>query len=297
MVKTFTLLLLISLNFSAYAQSIDPENIVNSLTSNFLSIAEDTAKPVMEAGERLFWMLLPISIVISGIKNIFKEGNIQNFMFDLVRLILVTGIFYFLLSNGKAIGFSIIDSFTSLANKESTGPSELFDLTLNIVSKCQKMIHKNFLKMVPMSIEYVLLIGFGIIMFLVVIKFTVLFITAKIVCIIGVFVLGFGSFNFTRQLSLNYLNTILSLSVQLLTMLIVVNTSCTLLKTIYEEACELENAGKVINYTECISILFVSIFLFVLSKTLPTIMAQLVSSFSKIKDSDMPLLGNLNKII
>lgn len=127
-----------------YAQDIDAENILNSLTDNFLKNAEQSAKPIIEASERLFWMLLPISIVISGIKNLFKDANIQNFMFDLIKLMIVTGIFYFLLSNGKDIGFSIVDSFTTLADGKTYGPSELLDLTLNIVAKCQKLIHKNF---------------------------------------------------------------------------------------------------------------------------------------------------------
>lgn len=298
--KKITIFTLLCLMCSCvYAQDIDAENILNSLTDNFLKNAEQSAKPIIEASERLFWMLLPISIVISGIKNLFKDANIQNFMFDLIKLMIVTGIFYFLLSNGKDIGFSIVDSFTTLADGKTYGPSELLDLTLNIVAKCQKLVHKNFLKMVPMLIEYTLLICFALIMFMVVLKFTVLFITAKIVCIIGVFVLGFGSFNFTRDLAVNYLKVVLSLSVQLLTMLTIINTSCMLLTEIYEKATEFEIKKIVISYNECISILFVSLFLYALSKTLPSVMAQLIGNFTNMVGFEGSLsktIGNIRKL-
>lgn len=153
--------------------------------------------------------------------------------------------------------------------------------------------------MVPMLIEYALLICFAVIMFMVVLKFTVLFITAKIVCIIGVFVLGFGSFNFTRDLAVNYLKVVLSLSVQLLTMLTIINTSCMLLTEIYEKATEFEIKKIVISYNECISILFVSLFLYALSKTLPSVMAQLIGTFTNMGYNEgliSKTVGNIKKL-
>ena len=166
--------------------TLSPDGVLNSLTLLFIDNISEAATPIKEAANRLFWILVPISIVMLGIKSIFKDGNMQSFMGDLVKLLLVTGFYYFLLDNGTAIGHSVIDSLTSVTTNSNTGPSELIDLTFNIASNLNQNISAGLFNAVTGFILRCMVLVFMFIMFLVVIKFTTLFICAHILCICGV---------------------------------------------------------------------------------------------------------------
>lgn len=210
--------------------TLSPDGVLNSLTLLFIDNISEAATPIKEAANRLFWILVPISIVMLGIKSIFKDGNMQSFMGDLVKLLLVTGFYYFLLDNGTAIGHSVIDSLTSVTTNSNTGPSELIDLTFNIASNLNQNISAGLFNAVTGFILRCMVLVFMFIMFLVVIKFTTLFICAHILCICGVFVLGLGAISYTRYIAINFFKSILSMSLELMTTLLVINSGCLILK-------------------------------------------------------------------
>lgn len=212
-----------------------------------------------------------------GIKSIFKDGNMQSFMGDLVKLLLVTGFYYFLLDNGTAIGHSVIDSLTSVTTNSNTGPSELIDLTFNIASNLNQNISAGLFNAVTGFILRCMVLVFMFIMFLVVIKFTTLFICAHILCICGVFVLGLGAISYTRYIAINFFKSILSMSLELMTTLLVINSGCLILKNLKNKSQEIVESGSSVGSSECSVIIFTALFIYILSKYLPEVVSNLVT--------------------
>ena len=257
--------------------TLSPDGVLNSLTILFIENISEAAVPIKEAANRLFWILVPVSIVLMGIKSIFKDGNMQSFMGDLVKLVLVTGFYYFLLDNGTAIGHSVIDSLTSVTTNQNTGPSELIDLTFNIASNLNRNISSGLFNAVTSFILRCMVLIFMFIMFMVVIRFTTMFICAHILCICGVFVLGLGAISYTRYIAANFFKSILSMSLELMTTLLVVNSGCLILKNLQNKIDEIVEAGEAFGSGECSVIIFTALFIYILSKYLPEAVSSLVT--------------------
>lgn len=257
--------------------TLSPDGVLNSLTIMFIENISEAAVPIKEAANRLFWILVPVSIVLMGIKSIFKDGNMQSFMGDLVKLVLVTGFYYFLLDNGTAIGHSVIDSLTSVTTSQNTGPSELIDLTFNIASNLNLNISSGLFNAVTSFILRCMVLIFMFIMFMVVIRFTTMFICAHILCICGVFVLGLGAISYTRYIAANFFKSILSMSLELMTTLLVVNSGCLILKNLQNKIDEIVEAGEAFGSGECSVIIFTALFIYILSKYLPEAVSNLVT--------------------
>ncbi len=258
-----------------YAVELNANGILNSLISEFILCVNESAGPIHQAAVRLFWILVPISVVISGIKNLFN-GNIQDFFFSLVTTIIFTGIFYYLLTNDYQIGKSIIDSFLTMVENEYTGPSELVDLVFNIDRQITNLLSSNILGIVSKLQIILCMIVFSIVMFLVVLRFVCIFLTAQFLCVVGVFVLGFGGFSATRYLAVNYLKIVISKGLELVTVLIVVKAGCKILNDVIEETKLYEDGVAVLKHSECMVMIFISLFMYVLSRTLPNVMASLM---------------------
>ncbi len=280
--KFLLLLFLLLISKDTIAQEVKdltlaPDGVLNSLTILFIDNISEAATPIKEAANRLFWILVPISIVMLGVKSIFKDGNMQSFMGDLVRLVLITGFYYYLLDNGTAIGHSVIDSLTSVTTNANTGPSELIDLTFNIASNLNQNISAGLFNAVTGFILRCMVLVFMFIMFLVVIRLTTLFICAHILCICGVFVLGLGAISYTRYIAINFFKSILSMSLELMTTLLVVNSGCLILKNLKNKSEEIVESGASFGSSECAVIIFTALFIYILSKYLPEAVSNLVT--------------------
>ncbi len=246
------------------------DGMLNSLTRSFINLVERTTEPLKQASRRLFFILLPITIVLCGIRTIFMDGTVQTFFYELTMLCILSGVFLFLLDNGQSIGISIIDSFLSLVDDDnSVGPSELIDLTINMAMLFFKSrlisLHQ------PLTSFYLCLLItlFTVVMFLVVIKFLCTFVGAYVLCYVGVFVLGFGAFSHTRGFALNYLKMVIAISLELLTLIIIIKCSCSLLLEIYHTARTALLNNDNFEFTDYSVILFIALLLHALSSYLP----------------------------
>lgn len=260
----------------AYAASpLTPNGILNYVSDTFVDSARIYSEPIKKAAERLFWMLLGIALISTGVRLAFNHGDIASFYSVFVRIILLTGMFYFLLSHGTAIGSSVVDSLSSITNTRGIGPSELLDLTFNTGRALSTAVSKTMYGFsVGITLNIMILI-FDIVMFLVTIRYVSLYLTAYIFCICGVFVLGFGAFSYTRELAVNFLRTVFSLSLELMTMILVCNAGFSVLEHLSEAVLQLKGN---ITLQDTGVVLFTALFIHVLSTGLPRIVGSLIAS-------------------
>lgn len=273
------LLNLIFLSGSAAAVELNADGILNSLIDEFVSCVNDSAGPIHQAAMRLFWLLVPINLVMSGIRCVFS-GDFSDFFFSLVTSVLFTGIFYYLLSHDYAIGKSIIDSFVTMVDDDYMGPSELIDLVFNIDRQINNLMTSNVLGLVSKLQIVICMIVFSVVMFFVILRFVSIYLTAQILCVIGVFVLGFGGLKATRHLAVNYLKLLISKGLELITVLIITKTGCRILNDVIDATKLYEEGLSVLKHSECMVMIFISLFIYVLSKSLPPVMSSLMSGTS-----------------
>ena len=273
------LLNLIFLSGSAAAVELNADGILNSLIDEFVSCVNDSAGPIHQAAMRLFWLLVPINLVMTGIRCVFS-GDFSDLFFSLVTSVLFTGIFYYLLSHDYAIGKSIIDSFVTMVDNDYMGPSELIDLVFNIDRQINNLITSNVLGLVSKLQIIICMIVFSVVMFFVILRFVSIYLTAQILCVIGVFVLGFGGLKATRHLAVNYLKLLISKGLELITVLIITKAGCRILNGVIDATRLYEDGISVLKHSECMVMIFISLFIYVLSKSLPPVMSSLMSGSS-----------------
>lgn len=281
--KTLYMLLIITFCLAAClfsrdaqaASALTPNGILNYVSDTFLESARMYSVPIKKAAERLFWLLLGIALVVSGIRLATHQGDVQSFAAVFVKILLLTGLFYFLLSNGTAIGSSIVDSLSSITDTRKIGPSEMLDLTFNTGRALSKAVGKTFSGIAVGITLNAMILLFNIVMFLVTIRYITLYLTAYIFCICGVFVLGFGAFSYTRELAVNFLRTVFSLSLELMTMILVCNAGFTVLERLSEAVSNLDGP---LTLQDTSVVLFTALFIHALSAGLPRIVGSLITT-------------------
>ncbi len=272
------------------------ENLLNNLAYRFLAGASVYATPLYQAASRLFWLLLGISIVSIGINVILKNDDLPSFLAIFVKLCINTGIFLFLLNNGSAIGVSIIDSFTSLTNTEKVGPSELLDLAYNTFKVLVKATQNQDTSFIVSILMYLSAYIYIILMFLIVINYTVTYVSAYILCILGMFCLGFGAFNFTRNIAIGVLSQIFYFALKLMTIIMICNTGSDVLT----EMSQIIEKSQSIGIAQFNTLIFTSTFIFILCQKIPHLIGSLVLNAKSTDSSfltDAFALGSLGKKI
>ncbi len=255
------------------SDGLPADGLLNRVADNFIQNVQNYSAPIAAAAERLFWMLLSCAIVVTGAKMIFKQGDPSSFAAVMVRLILTTGVFYFLLKNGARISASVIDSMIEVSGHYSVGPSELLDITFNTTKQLHMAISKSLAALPAALVMNLLIAVYSLIMFLVTIRYITLYISAYVFCTLGVFVLGFGAFGYTRVMAVSYLKTVLSLALQLMTMIIICNIGFQVLNDLSTAIAELD---KPLTFQDAGVVLFTSLFLMVLCSSLPRLVGSLV---------------------
>lgn len=95
---------------------INGSGLLDTILNRYESSAKTWASTILNAAEWLFWVLVVISLVWTGINLAFKQGSIAEFFGEFIRFIIVVGLFYWLLSNSEAIAGAILASLKQLGS-------------------------------------------------------------------------------------------------------------------------------------------------------------------------------------
>ena len=249
---------------------LNPSGVLNLSINRVLNKIKQITTPLQNAATRLFWILCAISAALSGIRLIFQDGTLQSFFGEFVKMILIIGIFEFLLRNGSDIGADIIDSMIKLSKSSNLGISECADKTFKIA----KLLIKNASTHGPiMEITIILeVILIFVVLSLIIVKFAVMYVSAYFICVTGIFVLGFGALSFTRDLSINYLKMLFSIGLQLMCIIIICNAGF----SIFDDFINDLTNSSTITFMDTSVLIFTSLFIYGLSTGTPQIVGQLI---------------------
>ena len=117
---------------------------------------------------------------------------------------------------------------------------------------------------------------FMILLCLVVIRYCATFIGAYVLCTIGVIVLGFGAYSKTRIFAANYLKTVISLALSLMTYNVIFKATTSLLERIMLSFEQRQTSADPLVIDDFIYLLFTALFIFCVSGYLPSLIGSLV---------------------
>ena len=208
----------------ANAQGTD---IGTEVTSRFAAAIKGFGTQIEAYAERLFWSLAAISLVWTGAMLALRKADIMDFLAELVRFIVTTGFFYWLLTNGTSIASSIITSLQQAGSNVGGGGAgqgnTVLQLALNFAHKAVGNVSLWDPKMAVLwSLIAIIAVILGCYL---VVTIIIAGITALTLVYAGIFVLGFGGSKFTSEIAISYYKAVIAAGLRLFTLNLLMNTA------------------------------------------------------------------------
>jgi len=212
--------------FSTNAHAaISNVGILDDALSRYSTAASAWGTVITSYASWLFWTLALISMVWTFGMLALRKADIAEFFAEFFRFTVFTGFFWWLLTNGPQFAIDIQDSLLKIGGKATgTGatlsPSGIVDIGFDIFGK----VYDNSSGWTPVDSTVGIIISLIIlvVLALVAVNMLVLLISGWILAYAGIFFLGFGGSRWTSDMAISYFKTVLSIAVQLLTMVLLV---------------------------------------------------------------------------
>ena len=271
--------------------------ILDATIDRYMEEASKWEPRIKQAARTMFWILATISMVFT-FAFMFAKGNtsLGDFFGEFLRFIVTTGFFYWLLDNGSAIAKAIIKSFGQLGLEASStyqsdlSPSHLISFALDlIVRSCGSFGEQDIAtSVIALLLSIAIAVLFGIIASMMVL----LLCSAWVLVYAGVIYLGFGGGRWTSDIAINYFKTVLGLAVQTFTFCLLVGIGQSQIERLITDS-QVAKSVTVKGYvydstitttsmtiTEGCIILIFTVVLFMLVKTVPQMVAGVISGVS-----------------
>ena len=258
------------------------KGIMTEVMQKYREAASTWAGTMQTAASRLYISLAAISLVWTMGQLPFHRSSFPEIFGELLRYIIFTGFFYWLLINAPQLAESIIDSFQKLGGKAigQTGqlyPSGIVDLGFKLYDSVCQNIAKGF------SIEllgnyicaWLISIVIMILMALVGINMLLQLCAAWVLAYAGIFFLGFGATRWTSDIAINYFKTVIGLGASLMTMTLLVGIGT----SIIQGSMAMMTPGK--HLLNELGVVLISVLtLFLLVDKLPAMVAGIINGSS-----------------
>lgn len=211
------------------------QGILDQVVTDYATRAASWQHVIIDAASWLFWTLVVISMVWTFGMMALRKADIGEFFAELVRFIIFTGFFWWLLVNGPAFANSIIQSLARIgeqaAGVSSVTPSGIIDVGFMIWK--QAINNLSAWSPVDSLVGAVLSAAIMLLLALVAINMLLMLIAAWLLAYAGIFFLGFGGSRWTSDMAINYYKTVLGVAVQIMTMVLLVGIGNDMLSTFY----------------------------------------------------------------
>ena len=248
-------------------------------------IAEHSEKwmaHIKKVALNLFYILAGISFISKFILDVMSKGEIdaKESISFIVKFIITTGFFYYLLDNGVALAQSITTGFTQLATDAAGGRpkyNKLIALGFDLLKAGEHISwHDWEIKFIHFVMSVLTLVFLMIMSANLVIEE----IAAAIMIYAGFFVLALGGMDYTRESAVNFFKAVLGISLKILTIILIMTITVGIIDSVTKNFNL--NSGKavlgdLIIYYDLVAFLTV-FFLTLLSLKIPDAVSNLVSS-------------------
>ena len=248
--------------------------LVSTLLSKFEGAGKAWVVPIKNAASSLFWILALISLTFTGIWLVIKQSDLMEICAELVRYILFTGFFWWLLNSAPDLSGKIIQSLWQVGGQASGTGNEIFPgdlITLGMQVFNNAITHINWFQPESVFVPVLITLIIFIVCVLVAANVVLLLCAAWVVLYAGMIFLGFGGCRWTSEMAINYYRSILGIGVSLMTMLLIVGIGIQFLQDL------VNTAGATPDVPSLAVIMGAAILLAVISHKLPKIVAEMAT--------------------
>lgn len=211
--------------------------ITNSIQSKFLGKTQSVGASISDAGKKLLFALCLITFVWNGAQLMIKGTDFGSLFFELFRIIMIFGFFYWLLNNVPTLLSNMCSKFGNWGNSIA-GNGAQSDVIASIVQKTSNLASelcfgskdntKTFTSINLFSLFYIaqrFLVGVFILFFGYIMAINLFLLKLEFICTawLGVFILGMAGSPWTKDSSMTYLRTLLAKSVKYFISIIVIS--------------------------------------------------------------------------
>ena len=197
---------------------------LDQLLTQYGTVARTWVGAINGAAQTLFWLLVAITVVWSGLTLIMRKASIAEFAGEIIRLFLFAGFFLWLLQEGPAFAGSILKGLTGLGGTASavpvTSPSGIIDAAFTLWKRAFLADALNH--PADSLFRYALAAIVFVCLALVALNLVLLQVAGWVVMYAGIFFLGFGGSRWTSGIAIRYFKTVLNIGLQILVMALLV---------------------------------------------------------------------------
>jgi type IV secretion system protein TrbL len=255
------------------AQTGNVQGVVDTLLNKYKSAGETWASSIQSASTNLFWLLATISLGWTCISMAVKQSDLVEIVAELCRFIMVTGLFFWLLTNGPTFANDIIHSLWQVGGQASGSGNAIYPMALiNLGMQVfvQEIGQINILMPAATGIPGALAVIILIVCGLIACNMILLLCAAWIVVYAGLIFLGFGGCRWTSDMAINYYRTVLGVGVSLMVMQLIIGIGIQFLQQLVSATGTTPDAGQVA------LIMVATIILAVISHRLPHMVAGMI---------------------
>lgn len=271
----FIFIVLLTLVFLLYSEPSFAETILNDVSKRYKDVAVGWAATMKVAATFLFYSLGTISLAWTLGMLIIRKAEIGEVFGELIKFGVFFGFMNWLLRNVSQIGAAIISSLKQLAtnaggNTSVANASDILGTGYDLMARVEDSLSMTS----PIDSLAALLVGLLILiaLCLVAVNFVVTEISAYIVLYGGIFVLGFGGSRWTSDIAFNYYKSLISIGLQLMTMILLVGIGKDIITTYVTQM-----SGGDVKFKELIIVLISALFLLMLISKVPPMIGGLIT--------------------
>jgi type IV secretion system protein VirB6/type IV secretion system protein TrbL len=255
------------------------EKLASSLMGQFPN--GDVPTIIFKAASYLFWSLATISLVWSMATILLRRADFGELFLELVRFIIFTGLFYWLLKEAGTSGgfiYDIFDSFKEMAG--ASGAHGGLDVAADSLINIGLNIFYRVIDQVQNAEAEDTLVSAGMALFILA---ALTLVTAQMVLVVimawmlaygGIFLLGFGGSRWTSLIAINYYKHAVAVGIALFALFTLMHFGFIFLKQIADPVME---AGEGLHYIELADMFVVALLMAVLGVKLPGLFYTLVT--------------------
>ncbi|MGE3486175.1 MAG: P-type conjugative transfer protein TrbL [Nitrospira sp.] len=216
--------------------AISSSGLLDTALQSFQTSAAGWAAYITARASWLFWTLATISLVWTMGQLALRRAEIGEFLGEFLSFTLMTGFFWWLLTNGPTFAVQIMNSMRQLAGSASglgpsVYPSTLADIGFQLLDRV--MTQSSVWQPVDSAVGFVVCLIILIVVALIAINMLVLLVSGWILAYAGIFFLGFGGSRWTSDMAINYYRTVLSMGAQMAGMVLVVGIGFSFINLYY----------------------------------------------------------------
>jgi type IV secretion system protein TrbL len=241
------LIVFVILLFASASHAAGVPAVVDTILGKYKSAGATWEGAIKQAATAIFWILATISLSWTCISMAVKRAEMGELFAEICRFILVTGLFFWLLTNGSTFANNVISSLWKIGGDASgTGnsfyPGDLITLSMQVFQ--QTLQHVNFLQPESIVAPIIIAIIILVVCALIAVNMILLLCAAWVVVYAGLIFLGFGGCRWTSDMAINYYRTILGVGVSLMTMQLIIGIGIQYLKDLVAATGQDLDAGS-----------------------------------------------------